>query len=624
MKVIRNCALSVKLVFKYAPWNAFLYMVGYFVPGSFSGIQILLVQNIVDSGMAYVNSVNSVTGEAAGALESIIVNGGVLVALLFFWVVLQRMGSYESRVIETKLTRYMASDIMEKLQKLDYAAFESKETQEVLQRISQSPWQNISLCFNRTMLTLQMVWSVFVVLGVYMTISIWIGIGLFLIAVPMIALNFSSTRHFHNVLWGMTAEGRKMKDLKQLIRSKDAMYEMKVFGSQALIAGKWKETSSRVEAEMKKGGVKVIALEGIGKFLNMIYYVFIIMTLAYSLVYGVVTLGQFVAAIGSIGSLTGKVNAAAWQASDAMRFALDMEFYREFQALPEGRNTRNVDQLSHYDIAFENVSFSYPGTDREVLSHVTFRIKEGERVAFVGENGAGKSTMIKLLCGLYKPDGGRVLIGGVDVRELSRELRKKLLSVVFQDFQGYELTLGENVALGNIEKLGEDAQIREALKLAGGESLYTTEERGLKRNLGHLTEDGKDLSKGQWQRVAIARAFLADAAFCVLDEPTASLDPIAESHMYENFARIFHKNGTIMISHRLASAKMADRIMVLDGGRIVQNGSHEQLMQEEGLYRTMYLAQSSWYLDSAMDSESRMDVEHTVSEDYAAYEKGGK
>ncbi len=592
MKVIKNCLLSVRLVFQYAPWNALLYMLGYFIPGTFTGIQIILVQRIVDCGVACING--PVDG-VDGALRSIVINGVCLVALLFFWVVLQRMGGYEHKVIETKLTKHMASDIMAKLQTLDYGAFESKKTQEVLQRISNSPWSNISNCFNRTMISMQTVLSVFFVLGVYMTISIWIGIGLLLIAVPMIILNFSSTYHFHQVLFCTTEEGRRMKDLKGLLQNKHAMYEMKIFGSQEMIAEKWKEASNKVESEMKKGGAKVVLLEGTGKLLNVIYYVFIIMTLAYSLLNGVVTLGQFVAAVGSIGSLTGKVNGAAWQITDAIRCAMDIEFYREFVALPKGREPGKTEELSHHDIAFENVSFTYPGTDREILSHVTFRVKEGERVAFVGENGAGKSTMIKLLCGLYTPDSGQVLIGGVDVRDLSDKLRHSLVSAVFQDFQGYELTLGENVALGNIEKLKEEASIQEALKLAGGESLYAMEEKGLWRNLGHLEEDGKDLSKGQWQRVATARAFLADAAFCILDEPTASLDPIAESQMYENFAQIFHKNGTIMISHRLASAKMADRIMVLDGGRIVQNGSHEELMREEGLYRTMYLAQSAWY-----------------------------
>lgn len=187
------------------------------------------------------------------------------------------------------------------------------------------------------------------------------------------------------------------------------------------------------------------------------------------------------------------------------------------------------------------------------------------------------------------------MIGGVPVRDLSEELQKKLLSVVFQDFQSYELTLRENVAFGNIGKLCEDDVLYQSLKLADAAELADTEEKGLDRELGHLTEHGKDLSKGQWQRVAMARAFLSDASYIILDEPTASLDPVAESHMYENFSRIFSGRGTILISHRLASAKMADRIMVLDGGKIVQNGSHESLMSKEGLYRTMYLAQSSWY-----------------------------
>jgi len=592
MKVMKNWLLAIKLVFQYAPWNALLYLFGFFVHGSFTGVQVILVQGVVDNGVAYVSGAPE---GASGALRAMVASGVSLVALLFFWIVLQQLGTYEKRVIDTKMTRYMAPDIMDKLQKLDYSAFESKETQEVLQRISYQPWLNISNCFHRALLAFQVLYSIVFVLGVYTTISVWISIGLFVISVPMIILNFTATRNYHHVIRDITEEGRRMKDLKQLIQSKHAMYEMKVFGSREMITDKWKETSGRIEAEMKKGGAKAVALEGIGKLLTLVYYVFIIVTLAYSLLYGTVTLGQFVAAIGSIGSLTNKVSTFAWNMSEATKLALDMDFYREFQALPERQPAGNVDQLAHKDIAFENVSFSYPGTDREVLSHVTFRIKEGERVAFVGENGAGKSTMIKLLCGLYEPSGGRVLIGGVDVRELSENFRRKLLSVVFQDFQGYELTLRENVALGDIERLEEDSRIQEALKLAGGEELYAAEEKGIGRNLGHLEKDGKDLSKGQWQRVAMARAFLADAAFCVLDEPTASLDPIAESQMYENFARIFRKNGTIMISHRLASAKMADRIMVLDGGRIVQNGSHEQLMQEEGLYRTMYLAQSSWY-----------------------------
>ncbi len=591
MKVMRNCALAMRLVFQYAPWNALMVILGIFIPGFFGGLQIIFVQQIVDSGVFW--------AETGLGLETVIRSGILLVTMLFFWVAFQRFAMYHTKKVQLKLTKYMAPDIMNKLNNLEYSAFESNDVQNILQRVSREPWENIRVCFDRTVISVQGIVSILFVLGVYMTISVWIGIGLAFVAVPMVWLNFAGTHCFHRLFEDTTEEARRMKDLKQLLQNRHAMYEMKVFESQALMSEKWMEASGNVESQIRKVGNKSLLLDGASKILSLVYFVFIILTISYSLLQGTVTLGQFVAAIGSIGTLTSKVNGSSWQVTEMVQLALDIDFYREFLELPERSDKREVKEIAHGDIAFENVSFSYPGTDRQVLKNVTFRIKEGERVAFVGENGAGKSTIVKLLAGLYEPDAGRVLLGGVEVRDLTEELRRKMLSVVFQDFQGYELTLRENVAFGNISYLDDNIQIKEALELADASELYLQEEKGLDRNLGHLEEDGKDLSKGQWQRVAVARAFMAGAAFCVLDEPTASMDPIAESRMYENFAKIFYRSGTIMISHRLASAKMASRIMVLDGGRIVQDGSHEQLMAAEGLYRSMYLAQSSWYKEDA-------------------------
>lgn len=599
MRVIRNCGLAIRLVFQYAPWNALMVILGIFIPGFFGGLQIILVQRIVDSGIRY--------AETGQELEAVIWSGSLLVAMLFSWVVFQRFALYQANIVQIKLTKYMAPDIMDKLNRLEYSAFESDEVQNILQRVSESPWGSIRSCFDRTVISVQGIVSILFVLGVYMSISVWIGIGLAIVAVPMVWLNFAGTHCFHQLFLNTTEEARRMKDLKQLLQNRAAMYEMKVFESQALMSEKWKEASGNVEAQIKKTGTKSILLDSASRSLSLVYFVFIILTISYCLLHGTVTLGQFVAAIGSIGTLTGKVTGSSWQVTDMVQKALDIDFYRDFLNLPERRDKRQVDEIAHGDIAFENVSFSYPGTDRQVLKNVTFRIKAGERVAFVGENGAGKSTIVKLLAGLYEPDAGRVLLGGVDVRDLTDELRRKMLSVVFQDFQGYDLTLRENVAFGNIRYINDDDQIKDALELADASELYSQEEKGLDRNLGHLEEDGKDLSKGQWQRLAVARAFMAGAAFCVLDEPTASVDPIAESRMYENFAKIFYRSGTIMISHRLASARMADRIMVLDGGRIVQNGSHEQLLAKEGLYRNMYLAQSSWYNEDTGRGEEGKD-----------------
>lgn len=600
MKVVKNCGLAFKLVFRYAPLHGLLLILGFYIPGFFPGLQIILVQKVVDSGILYTS-----TGEG---LTPMIVQGVLLVLMLFFWTMLQRLGSYENKVIETKLTQRMARDIMDKLENLEYSAFEQKGAQEVLQRISREPWKVVSQCFFWTVITTQAVVSILFTLGVYLSISVWIGVGLLIIAVPMVALYFNSAYRLREIYRGATDDKRRMADLKQLLRNKHAVYEMKVFESQSLLSEKWNEYSGKIVEETKKESGKLIAMDAGSRFLGLIYYIFIVAMLSYALLHGTVTLGQFTAALGSIGSITNKMTNSSWQVSEAIRRALELDFYREFLALPDRTDKRSVPAAAGSCIEFDHVSFRYPGTDREVLKDVTFRIEEGERVAFVGENGAGKSTVIKLLCGLYEPVKGRVTIGGVDVRDLSEELKREMISAVFQDFQSYELTLRENVAFGCLEKLNQDEALLHALSLAGAKELADTEEAGLDRNLGHLTEDGKDLSKGQWQRVAMARAFLSDAKYVILDEPTASLDPIAESHMYENFARIFSERGTIMISHRLASAKMAEKILVLDDGKIVQTGNHEELMEQEGLYRSMYLAQSSWYVKE--QGGDREDGEH--------------
>jgi len=248
------------------------------------------------------------------------------------------------------------------------------------------------------------------------------------------------------------------------------------------------------------------------------------------------------------------------------------------------------------DIVFDNVSFAYPNTEREVLHNVSFRINSREKAAIVGVNGAGKSTIIKLLCGLYRPDSGHIRIGGKDIAALSQDDVRQAVSVVFQDYGCYQLTLRENIAFGDLTALNDDERLSEALKRAGADEIL---EKGLDVPLGRLYEGGIDISKGQWQRIAVARAFLSKSNFVILDEPTASLDPIAESRMYGAFSEILKERGTIIISHRLASAKMADKIIVIEGGEVAAVGNHAELMKEGGLYAAMFEEQSSWYQGDA-------------------------
>jgi ATP-binding cassette subfamily B protein len=249
------------------------------------------------------------------------------------------------------------------------------------------------------------------------------------------------------------------------------------------------------------------------------------------------------------------------------------------------------------DIIFDKVSFTYPNTRREILRSISFTIKSGEKAAIVGVNGAGKSTIIKLLCGLYKPDGGHIYIGSKDINTLSQEDVRQAISVVFQDYGCYQMTLRENVAFGDLSLINEDEKLSEALLKAGADEVLA---KGLDIHLGQLYKDSVDISKGQWQRIAIARAFLSKSSFIVLDEPTASLDPIAESRMYDAFLDVLKERGAIVISHRLASAKMADKIIVIESGEVSTIGNHAKLMEEGGMYATMFAEQSNWYREDGL------------------------
>lgn len=586
MKAIRNCIYAIRTVFHYAPGNVVLYTIGYFVPAFFTGLQMLLVQQIVDNGVAFV--------QGEGELRPVIWWSALLVVMLTLWVSLQKLGQYENLAIRTRLTRRMAPDIADKLIGLEFASFEEQGVQEVFQRMSNEPQQMVADCFNRAMINIQGTLSLLFSMAVFFSISVWVGVGVLLIGIPTTILGYLSAGKRRLISRQSADARRRMADLKGLLSNKHAMYEMKLFSSEELFTRKWDKASEELADITMREGSRALAMDVASNLLQILYIIFIIFTVSYSFFQGNITLGQFTAAVSGASSIGTKLFYAAWHLSLMLRYALEMDFYMEFLRLEPRRDLGDVERLDHYDIAFENVNFSYPGTQHEILRNVTFYIKEGERIAFVGENGAGKSTIIKLLCGLYEPTAGRVTIGGVPVRSLSEGFRQKVLSVVFQDYQGYQMSLRENIAFGSMGKLDQDQKLVHALELAGGSGLLE-HRQGIDRNLGKLAEDGEDLSKGQWQRVAMARAFVSDARYVILDEPTAALDPIAESQMYENFAKIFRERGTIMISHRLASARLADRILVLDGGRIVQAGNHEELMGKNGLYREMYEAQSSWY-----------------------------
>jgi ATP-binding cassette subfamily B protein len=245
--------------------------------------------------------------------------------------------------------------------------------------------------------------------------------------------------------------------------------------------------------------------------------------------------------------------------------------------------------------AFDHVSFQYPASTRKALDDINLTILPGEHIALVGENGAGKTTLIKLLCRLYDPTGGAITLGGVDLREFSIQELRREISVVLQDYARYHLTARENIWLGNVEMAADAERIVTAARQAGADGVISSLRSGYDTVLGKWFEDGDELSIGEWQKVALARAFFRDAQIIVLDEPTSAIDAEAEYQIFKRFHKLAKGRTALLISHRLSTVRMADRIYVIEDGRIIESGTHEDLVFRGGRYARLFEMQAQNY-----------------------------
>lgn len=353
----------------------------------------------------------------------------------------------------------------------------------------------------------------------------------------------------------------------------------------ALKAMHQKKWTVELKTNLLELGMKMLTLAG---YFGVLYLLFA------ALMNGEISIGSFAAVFASIELMFNIMEEII--SSHIGRLTQNLGTVRNFIRfldLPE--RSGSMERVSFTDgIKFTNVCFSYPGAEKNAVEQINLTIKPGETIAIVGENGAGKSTLVKLLMGLYLPTEGTVEIGGVDSRELSLNSVYQGITGVFQKYQRYQLTLKENVEISDL-KAQDQARLSAAAAKADLELCPETFPQGFETMLSREF-DGVDLSGGQWQRVALARGFYRVHDLIVLDEPTAAIDPLEETRIYEKFAELSQDKTAVIVTHRLGSAKIADRIVVMDQGRIVEVGTHEQLIQERGKYAQMYQAQAQWYV----------------------------
>ena len=559
----------------------------------------------------------AVSGEGKLFGEMLLFGGIFLLSLLMTYG--NRLGRQRMR---KKLYGHFSEQVLGKFSRIRYAAYESQEALDTIKRAGDAPQEHILEFFTTFLEAASELIRIFCYGAVFAGLSFWcliLGIPAF---GAMLYFDLKRIRLMMGLYEGQTREERLMESYEGALSGKETLYDLRVAGAVPFFLKKRKGLSDRIVKERYRRTIQSQLVYSYGEMATVLWMAVVLFFSVNALLKGKATLGLFVALVGSLQQMAGTFRALGEKYSELQRRAAYVGYYVAFLELaevpagktaltdqeesPAGKTAltekealagkKGTREAAGKGIRFEHVTFTYPGRKEPALRDVSFAMAPGTRTALVGHNGSGKSTLVKLLCGLYQPDSGHIFIDGQDVAQMSPDALRRHFSVVFQDYGKYSFTVRENVELGDVEKMWAPVREREkAVRAALRQGLAEDLAGMLEKPLGTLSPEGTGLSGGQWQRLALSRACYRDSAICVLDEPTASLDPVAENELYANFTEMMRERACILISHRLAVARYTDRILVLEGGRLVEDGTHGSLMEREGVYASMYRAQSHWY-----------------------------
>jgi ATP-binding cassette subfamily B protein len=414
---------------------------------------------------------------------------------------------------------------------------------------------------------------------------------------------FAGESHFaflgYSLAHRMTPTRRELDYLRVLGSSRESAKEVKMFGLGDYLRDRYQKLSDQLirnnralTARRLRWGALLAIVGSLGYYGG---YTFLV----WQALAGTITIGTLTFMAGAIAganielqslfSLFSSISEQALFLTDLLAFfAVRPRIRSKPNALPGPRRISE-------GFEFRHVSYHYPGSERMVLTDVNFRIAPGERVALVGENGQGKTTFVKLIARLYDPSEGIILLDGVDLRDYRVEDLRQQIGIIFQDFFRYDMAVRDNIATGRVALIRDDPALWEAARRSGVDQIVANLPGGLEQMLGRRFEGGVDLSGGQWQKMALARAYLRDAQLLILDEPTAALDAVAEAEVFTNFSELTQERMAILISHRFSTVRLAGRIVVLAGGRITEDGSHEQLLATRGQYARLFEMQAANY-----------------------------
>jgi len=428
----------------------------------------------------------------------------------------------------------------------------------------------------------------------------WLLLFLIVSVVPLFIADMHFTFRTYAMRLAQTPRQRQLRYLRFLGASRRGAKEVKLFGLTPFISDRYEAVAGTLYGETRAISRRRLAVTGALAVFSIATQYGAYAYLIWEAARGRITIGTLTFLIGTIAGVRANVQSGFASLSGICDEALFAGAFVEFLALRPRMSVSAapvpVPARIVRGLEFRDVSFTYPGAPAPVLRSLNFHWRPGEHIALVGENGEGKTTIVKLVARLYAPTEGQVLLDGVDLRDYDPDSLHRALGILFQDFVCYDMTARENIAAGAIEKQGDFEAIRGAARMSLADSIISALPAGYEQMLGREFEGGIDLSGGQWQKIALARAYLRDSAIVILDEPTAALDAYSEWRVFESFAELMKGKMALLISHRFSTVRMAHRIFVLHGGQIAEEGDHSALMAAGGRYQQMFTLQAGRYL----------------------------
>ena len=523
---------------------------------------------------------------------------GAEMALAVLTGILSRAVDYFDNLLADRYTHHVSVEVMRKAASLDLTVYEDPVFYDRLERARVQATDRLAMIQQMGRLLQQSVTAI-----AFSAVLIRYSPFLLLLLVAGIIPAFLGESHFAFLTYAknfrQTPARRQMDYLRQVGGSKEAAKELKLFNLSEYLTARFTALSQGIFEENVALNRRRLFWGGLQAIVGQLGYYGAYGYSIYRTIQGRYSIGDLTLITTAIMQAMANIQQAFSTASgvaDQALFLTDLLAFFEMKPRVESKvNALPAPRPIVSGFEFRNVSFAYPGTDRRVLSNFNFTLGCGERVALIGENGQGKTTIVKLITRLYDPTEGEILLDGVDLREYDLADLHAEIGVIFQDFMRYEMTARENIEVGRIETRHSIEDLEYAAQKSLASEVIDKLHGGFDQMLGRRFEGGVDLSGGEWQKLALARAYLRDAQLLILDEPTAALDARSELEVFQRFAELTYGKMALLISHRFSTVRMADRIVVLEAGRLVEEGSHSQLITLGGRYAAMFEMQAASY-----------------------------